>query len=371
MPSASSGPRLPATTAISPTLPPPPLRVVDVVAGVIRDARGRVLLARRTEGRDLAGLWEFPGGKHEPGESAEAALARELHEELGIEVEVGAPLINVPQAYPDKRLRLDVRSISRWRGHARGLEGQALVWVPPQKLASYSMPPADRPVVAALLQPPHYLVTPPPDGDDAAWLERLEQALSAGLRRVYLRAPGLEAGRWRPLVARAAHACREAGAEVLVNSDASLALEFGIGLHLPASRLHALRERPLPAGLPLAASCHGVDDLLAAQALGCDFAVLGTVKPTPSHPGMAGIGWAGFAAMRESVSLPLYAIGGLGPGDVDEARQHGAQGIAGIRSLLACRLACGRGVRRARRRARGSGGPAPPRARRALRRGRR
>ncbi|MDR0183531.1 Nudix family hydrolase [Lysobacter arvi] len=309
------------------------LRHVEVVAGVIRDARGRVLLARRTEGRDLAGLWEFPGGKHEPGESAEAALARELREELGIDVDIGAPLINVPQRYPDKRLRLDVRSIVAWRGHARGLEGQALVWVPPQKLGSYAMPPADRPVVAALLQPPHYLVTPPPNVDDADWLSRLKRALAHGVRRVQLRASALDKNRWVGLVARAARLCRQAGAEALVNGDVALATEFGLGLHLPSRLLHGLRERPIPAGLPLAASCHGVDDLLAAEALGCDFAVLGTLKATPSHPGVAGIGWDGFAAMRERVSLPIYAIGGLGPGDVDEARAHGAQGIAAIRGL--------------------------------------
>ena len=87
-------------------------RVVHVVAGVIRDARGRILLARRTEGRDLSGLWEFPGGKVEAGEAPEAALARELGEELGIEAKVGAPLIDVPQRYPHKRLRLDVREIT-------------------------------------------------------------------------------------------------------------------------------------------------------------------------------------------------------------------------------------------------------------------
>lgn len=309
------------------------LRHVEVVAGVIRDARGRVLLARRTEGRDLAGLWEFPGGKHEPGESAEAALVRELHEELGIEVDIGAPLINVPQRYPDKRLRLDVRSIAAWRGHARGLEGQALVWVPPQKLASYAMPPADRPVVAALLQPAHYLVTPPPAGEDAVWLGQLERALADGVRRVQLRAPDFDAGRWRALVAQAARLCRHAGAEVLVNGDVALAIEFGLGLHLPSRFLHDLSERPIPPGLPLAASCHEVDDLLAAESLGCDFAVLGTLKPTPSHPSVAGIGWDGFAAMRERVSLPIYAIGGLTTADVDEARSHGAQGIAAIRGL--------------------------------------
>jgi len=309
-----------------------PTRIIEVVAGVIRDARGRFLLTRRTEGRDLAGLWEFPGGKHEPGESAEAALARELHEELGIDVELGAPLIAVPQVYPDKRLRLDVRIIASWRGTARGREGQALVWVPPHKLASYAMPPADRPVVAALLQPPHYLVTPPPD-DDAQWLLELEAALAAGARRVQLRAPGLDPARWRALAAQAVQLCRHAGAEVLVNADVALALELGIGLHLPSVLLHAQRERPIPPDLPLAASCHGVDDLAAAQALACDFVVLGSVKATPSHPGIAGIGWDGFAAMREQVSLPIYAIGGLAPGDLDEARAHGAQGIAAIRSL--------------------------------------
>lgn len=302
------------------------------MAGVIRDARGRVLLARRTEGRDLAGLWEFPGGKHEPGESAEAALARELHEELGIDVEVGARLISVPQIYPDKRLRLDVRTIASWRGSARGREGQALVWVPPHKLSSYAMPPADRPVVAALLQPALYLVTPVPD-DDAQWLRQLETALASGVRRVQLRAPGIDAARWRTLVAKAVQRCRQAGAEVLINSDADIALELGIGLHLPTSLLHRQSQRPLPPELPLAASCHGLDDVIAAQTLGCDFAVVGNVKPTLSHPGLAGIGWEGFAAMRERVSLPIYGIGGLGPDDLADARAHGAQGIAAIRSL--------------------------------------
>lgn len=307
-------------------------RIVEVVAGVIRDARGRILLARRTEGRDLAGLWEFPGGKHEPGESAEDALVRELHEELGIDVELGAPLITVPQLYPDKRLRLDVRMVAHWRGNARGREGQALVWVPPQKLASYAMPPADRPVVAALLQPSHYLVTPTPE-DDVQWLLQLEAALAAGVRRVQLRAPGFDPARWRSLATQAAQRCRQSGAEVLINADADLARELGAGLHLPSALLHTQRERPLPAGLPLAASCHVLEDLIAAEALACDFVVLGSVKATPSHPGVAGIGWDAFAALREHVSLPIYAIGGLSPDDQDEARAHGAQGVAAIRSL--------------------------------------
>lgn len=126
------------------------MKQVHVVAAVLRDARGRILLARRTEGRELAGLWEFPGGKVEPGESPEAALVRELREELGIAAEAGAAILCVNHEDANKRLLLDVREAS-FSGRPRGLEGQALAWVPLHKLGDYSMPPADRPVVAALL----------------------------------------------------------------------------------------------------------------------------------------------------------------------------------------------------------------------------
>lgn len=329
------------------------MRQIHVVAGVIRDTLGRILLARRTEGRDLAGLWEFPGGKVEPGESAQAALVRELREELGIEATIGAPLMQVPQHYPDKRLVLDVHHVD-YRGVPKGLDGQALVWAPPQTLARYPMPPADRPVVAALLQPDRYLVTPAPAPDgDTAWLASLARALDGGVRRVQLRAPGIEPARWARLAAQAARLCQDAGAEVLVNGDAELAERLGAGLHLRATQLAdppvgahlgatALGgcSQARPSALPrarghglLAASCHDRDDLLRAGQLGCDFVVLGPVLPTASHPGAPGLGWDAFARLREQVSLPIYALGGLDIDDIGVARRHGAQGIAAIRSL--------------------------------------
>lgn len=316
------------------------MRSIEVVAAVLRDTRGRILLTRRTEGRDLAGRWEFPGGKREPGETPEAALVREIDEELGIRLDaIGERLITVPQRYPDKRLTLDVRDIPRWSGTPRGREGQALVWVPPHKLRSYEMPPADRPVVAVLDHPDRYLVTPTPGDDDAAWLAALSRALEDGIRLVQLRAPGLEPARWESLVERAAALCGQWGARALVSGDAALAARHGLGLHLPARHLLAMAAQATEPGgaidlpRPLSASCHSVEELHAARALACDFAVVGHVAATPSHPDREPLGWEGFARLREEVDLPLFAIGGLGAGDHARARQHGAQGVAAIRGF--------------------------------------
>ena len=308
---------------------------IHVVAGVITDARGRILLARRTEGRDLAGLWEFPGGKVDPGETPEQALVRELREELGIDARVGDAVIVVPQQYPHKRLRLDVRRIDAWNGTVKGLDGQALVWVPPHKLASYGMPDADRPVVAALRDPEHYLVTPEPD-DDMRWLSALRETFDAGERRVQLRAPMFAASdpvRWRKLVERAASHAHDTGVDLLINSDIALAESLGIGVHLRASQLRTLSSRPLPLAQRVIASCHDPEELRFAQTLGCDAAVLGPVLATASHPGEPGLGWQAFAEMREQVALPIYAIGGMTRNHVEVARSHGAQGIAAIRDL--------------------------------------
>lgn len=309
-----------------------PDKPVHVVAAVLRDARGRILLARRTAGRDLAGAWEFPGGKVEAGESPREALARELHEELGIRVLSAEPLVAVPQAYPAKRIVLDVFEVGAFEGVPRGRERQALAWSPLEKLASYPMPPADRPVVAALTAPARYLVTPEP-GERTAFLARVEKALAGGVRRIQLRARTLAPAELRRLAEDLRVRCHAAGADLLLNGEPDLAAELGLGLHLRAAQLMALSARPLPPGQLVAASCHDAAELAQAQRLGLDFAVLGPVRPTESHPGAPALGWAGFAALREDVSLPIYALGGLRPADVATARRHGGQGIAAIRGL--------------------------------------
>ncbi len=307
-----------------------PLRSIHVVAAVITDARGRILLNRRTGDSDMAGLWEFPGGKREPGETSEQALARELHEELGIEAEIGEWLMDVPQLYPDKRLRLEVRMVRQWKGSARGREGQAITWVAPDKLSRYSMPPADLPVVSALRQPDRYLVTPEPVQGAEAWLDGIGAAVDAGIRRIHLRTPQSVD---RETLARSAVERFASQVDVLLSRDIGLAKELGVGVHLGGEQLLALSARPLPESQRVAASCHDLAQLQAAQRLGCDFVVLGPVQATTTHPGAAALGWEAFVELREQVSLPIYAIGGMAAADIETARRHGAQGIAAIRAL--------------------------------------
>jgi 8-oxo-dGTP diphosphatase len=129
------------------------VKIVLVAAVALVDPDGRVLLAQRPPGKSMAGLWEFPGGKVEPGESPEATLIRELDEELGIEVKEAclAPLTFASHRYEDFHLLMPLYVCRRWTGNVRGREGQALKWVRPQRLREYPMPPADEPLIPHLI----------------------------------------------------------------------------------------------------------------------------------------------------------------------------------------------------------------------------
>ena len=125
---------------------------LHVLAGALCDPAGRVLLAERPAGKHLAGLWEFPGGKRESGETPLAALARELDEELGIALVEAVPLIQVPWRYHERELLLDAWRVTRWRGEPRSLEGQRLAWHLPAEVDAAILAPADRVILAKLCE---------------------------------------------------------------------------------------------------------------------------------------------------------------------------------------------------------------------------
>ncbi|SRR5690554_5663669 len=309
------------------TAPEPASEVLHVAAAAVFDAAGRVLIAQRRVDVHQGGLWEFPGGKLEPGESVEAALSRELWEELHIRPRHARRMIRVPFRYPERHVLLDVWRVDAYEGEAIGREGQPILWVEPRALDDYAFPAANLPIVNAVRLPQCYLVTGA-YRSDSDFLERLSTALARGVRLVQLRAPKASPALLREAVAR----CRRAGAISLYNGTPDEAVAVGAdGVHLSAARLRALTGRPSLRWV--AASCHDAEELRLAEQRGADFVVLSPVQPTTSHPGAVPLGWSRFAELVRDYPAPVYALGGVGEGELGQALRCRAQGIAAIRAL--------------------------------------
>ncbi len=308
--------------------------VIHVAAAALIDASDRVLLARRPVDSHQGDLWEFPGGKLEPGESVAAGLARELREELGVEVAAHRPLIRITHDYPDRSVLLDVHLVDDWRGSVIGREGQPLAWVGRGALRDYPMPAADAPIVSALLLPSHYLITPPQIDSVERFLQALERSLMRGIRLVQLRLFDLSEDELIAVGRTACELCHARRARVLFNGAPAIATAIGAdGVHLSSRQLHRHPAPPLPDGQLLAASCHSPGDLARAARLGADFALLSPVLPTRSHPDAEPLGWDRFAAWVDDATVPVFALGGMRPALLETAWGHGAQGIAAIRGL--------------------------------------
>lgn len=306
----------------------------QVAVGVVVNAQGQVLITRRPEHVHQGGLWEFPGGKMEPGETLRMALNRELLEELGIEVLAARPLIRIPHAYPDKMVLLEVWRIDHYRGEPYGCEGQPLEWLSPQRLSSRAFPAANRPIINALRLPSTYLITGEPADRPEAFLEHLEQALRRGTGMVQLRARQLPEESLVSLYLRAHHLCGQYQVPLLLNGSPEQAQSIDAdGVHLTTRRLLALEKRPLGEDRWVAASCHTAGEVRHACRIGVDFIVVSPVRTTASHPEVSPIGWKGLHELTEVATVPVYALGGMTPADLETAWAHGAQGIAAIRAL--------------------------------------
>lgn len=308
-----------------------PRKTVHVAVGVLVRGDGAVLLADRPAGKPYAGYWEFPGGKIEPGETVEAALARELHEELGIDIGPSHPWVVFEHDYPHAYVRLQFRRVFEWRGDPHPREGQRVGFVAPGEPPPAPLLPAAVPAMQWLKLPDVYAVS----NIAALGAERFTRALAAaldrGLRLLVVRELDLDAGELRRIAPALLALARGKHARVLVSSrhDESLWQMFD-GVQLTARDLARLDERPRAA--LVAASVHDRDELARAQQLGCDFAVLGPVRPTPSHPGAPTLGWEGFARIARDTPIPLYAIGGLTAADLHDAQRCGAHGVALLRA---------------------------------------
>ena len=310
---------------------------VHVAVAVIRNPEGQIFITYRPDHVHQGGLWEFPGGKLEPGESVQQALRREIHEENGIVVEQIQPLIKIPYQYPDKHVLLDVWEVLSYQGDAHGREGQPFRWVAPGDLSHYDFPAANHSIITAVQLPAYYLITPEPDENTNLFLDQLENRLQAGIKLVQFRAKTIRQDSFITLAKAIISLCHRYNAKVLLNSSPELFSKLSTlnadGIHLTSQRLMALTERPVPVNKLFAASCHSEKEITQANIAGADFVVLGPVQATTSHPNNPIIGWDKFDQLTEQALMPVFALGGMSIDDVDRSRECGGQGIAAISSL--------------------------------------
>lgn len=303
------------------------LPLVNVAVAVVQRSDGCVLLAERPQGKSSGGFWEFPGGKFEIAENAQQALAREVREEIGIEIDRAYPWMTYEHTYPDKRVRLHFYRILAWHGTPHGREGQRISWEDPQALTVGPLLPANEKVLRALSLPPLYAITQVRKYGVAAFMDQLHAALERGVRLIQVREPEMTAEQLAQFARRVVVAAHAHGARVLVNGDAAIAQRAGAdGVHFQARQL--LRLMTPPAFEFWAASCHDAAELARAAELHASFAVLSPVLPTASHPGVPGMGWGAFEALTRQYPLPVYALGGMKPELLETAMGHGAHGVA-------------------------------------------
>ena len=294
-----------------------------------------MLLAQRPAGKVYAGYWEFPGGKVEPGESLEAALARELHEELGIVISHPCRWITRVFEYPHATVRLNFFRVFEWQGEPHPHEGQIFSWQRPDAVEVTPLLPANAPILKALTLPSVLGISHAESLGVDTFLARLDVALHNGLRLIQLRDKTLPEDSRLQLARETVRRAHLHGARVLVNGSLDLARASGAdGVHLDSSAAAKLAARPdwaRPEPFLVGVSCHDEAELAHAARIEADFALLSPVLPTLTHPGAATLGWAQFSELAGASPIPIYGLGGLGRDDVTLAQSHGAHGVALLR----------------------------------------
>jgi len=310
--------------------------IVHVAVAVIMNEKNETCISLRHKDAHQGSLWEFPGGKVELGESVEQALIREIAEELNLIIELSRPLISVTHHYSDKTVCLHVCKVLAYKGHAFGVEGQQVRWIPVTQLLSYDFPAANLPIIKALQLPERYLITGSfIDHNDFA--SKLESAINNGIKLVQLRLKNDSLkfiAQAQQLVEMASLLCKKSDVTLMLNLSKDFLgaidlshIEFD-GFHVDSKTLMTLSQRET--GFLFSASCHCEEELLKAEELQADFAVLSPVQRTASHPEAEAMGWQQFSTMIENVSLPVFALGGLSENDIEKAWLSGAQGVAAI-----------------------------------------
>ena len=304
---------------------------IDVAVAVVFNAAGQVLWGCRPEGKPYAGYWEFPGGKVEPDETVWQALVRELKEELDITALEGGPWFRIEHDYEHANVRLHLYRVWHFEGTPKSLEQQPFTWASLDSSDLSPILPATEPLLPKLAQPMVMALSNYDAGFEAC-AERLERGLNATKLPVYVqfREKTLSGDALIQAFEHCYGLCQKTGQAMLLNSDTWVNLREHLDalpcpLHLTQAHLLSGQFQDLQCA---GASVHDAGSLRIAFDRGLSYAVLGAVKQTASHPGQSGLGWAAFLDLAQAARLPVFAIGGLGLGDMHQAQTHGAHGVA-------------------------------------------
>ena len=310
--------------------------LLEVASSIVRAPDGRVLMAQRTPGQLSPGFWELPGGKIDPGESAQMAAIRELEEEVGVRALSLSPWISYEHPFRLRRIRVHFFKVAKWVGTPHGREGQRLAWIDASNPAVSPILPSVERVLDALGLPPLYAVYRSMDhGGFDDMLEHLNVGARRGVRMVQLRASGFSPDQRVALARRVNALFAPSGGRVFLVGSELEARRAGItGVHSPAEELRRLHRRP---GVKMwLCTCHDEADLARAVELGADAAVVSPVLESAACSDRAPLGWDGLSRLCAGAPLPLFAEGGIDGSHLRTAQVAGAVGIATARWDTAC-----------------------------------
>jgi 8-oxo-dGTP diphosphatase len=322
-----------------------PAKITHVAAGVIIRPDGSFLLAQRPEGKPYPGYWEFPGGKIEPDETPAQAISRELKEELNINVHEATPWIVRKHVYTHATVLLRFFRITKWSGEPQGLEGQAFTWQQIHQLDVAPMLPANAPIFRGLQTPTTMLISNIAEEGEDAWFSRAEDWLTecdrecgidlvagpAARAFVQIREKAANVEWLKAWLQRAQRQLVPHGAIVLQNAE-NAPVQASDGTHLPHESLLRFQLNSHTRPSWLTAACHDSESIALAQSLNVDALTLSPVALTTSHPRGQPLGWGNFSSLLDTCSIPAFALGGVREADRLTAYQHGAHGIAMMRS---------------------------------------
>lgn len=313
---------------------------IHVVAALIIKNNSQCLIAKRLVDTHQGNLWEFPGGKVEPGEQAFTALQRELREELDIDIDSAQAFLQIKHAYPDKNIFLDIYKVYEYRGQEKPKASQEIRWVNVCDIKNYAFPKANQRIVDALLLPEFVAITSP-EVLQKPVKNIVEQVVKKNINVILFRDYSKNNEQYLndAIVLNQEFKKKLAGSSqsginpgLMINRFALMekyADEF-LGLHLNSESLKTFKHRPVAKEKLLSASCHNKEEVALAEKLQCDFIYLAPVLDTTSHPEKTSLGWFLAEQILVQCKLPVILLGGLTMNDLSKAKSIGALGIAGI-----------------------------------------